>query len=1069
LLGGFEARLDDGSSLGLPTHKYKALLAYLAVPAGRAHPRDELVALLWGSLPREQGRAALRQALWALRKALDRGGLRTLSLEDDAVALNSSSVYVDVTDFEQAIQGGLESLGRAVVLYRGSFLAGMAAREAPFEEWLMLQRDRLAELAVQGLGRLLAAQRTAGDHEAAVGTALRLLALDPVQEPVHRVLMQLYVSLGRHGAALRQYQSCVTVLERDLGIEPEPETRALYQDILRRRSAGGAPSVRPEPRPRVAAELPAATNSLFVGRQLERALLREALDQAVSGRGQVVVVEGEAGIGKTRLVTELAADAAGQGARIIFGRAYESDQVLPFGPWADALRRAQLASEPEIAELRPAWRAELGRLVPDLGDPTALLPGSVDSMQLFEGIVQLVAALARSGPVVIALDDLHWADDMSLRLLSFVARRISDALAVLLIVTARAEEMPDPLARAVDQLDLEFPLLQISLTPLGRDDTVHLARALAVRGDEPPAALADAIWAASEGNPFIAIETMRGFGENGIAETRAGLPLPERVRRLIDGRLDRLAPASRELVLTASVIGRDFEHGLLQAASGSTDGEVVAGLEELVRRRIFQAVGDHFDFSHDRIREVAYAGLLPPRRKLLHRRVAEAIERIHAGALEPTYGALGRHYYEAEAWDRARHFLERASVAARGRAAFREAGALLQQALATLEREQPSESSARREVDLRLHLHRVSYPLSDIALLSANLTRTRRLVATLSGNESRRAVMRVYESEYLRTVGDLRGAVEAGEEGLILARQLGDQTLEVEAQFHLGGALARQGKYRDAIAHLDAVGTAPSGQRHYPYAPARGTVVVILVQLGEFGEARWRAERDLRIPEHIEHPVGLGEGLIAIGRLELALGHATVASAHLARSLEIARKWEIAHLVPVSLTLLALANAAAGRISEANALIDEAERLEMWKHPRTPTIASLAPFLTGRVDIARRLAIEGLEGARTAGARGSEAEAQALRGLLALHDAECGGSAIDFGDAERWLREALAGAAALGMRPLEGHCHLGLGKLYRRIGKQQDAQEHLAAATAMYREMRTTHWLEQAETLLREA
>src|SRR5262249_55877154 len=295
LLGGFEARLGEGSSPGRPTHKYKALLAYLAVPAGRAHPRDELVALLWGSLPREQGRAALRQALWALGKALDRGGLRTLSLEDDAVALNSSSVYVDVTDFEQAIQGGLESLGRAVVLYRGSFLAGMAAREAPFEEWLMLQRDRLAELAVQGLGRLLAAQRTAGDHEAAVGTAWRLLALAPVQEPVHRVLMQLYVSLGRHGAALRQYQSCVTVLERDLGIEPEPETRALYQDILRRRSAGGAPSVRPEPRPRVAAELPAAANSLFVGRQLERALLREALDQAVSARGPAGAVGGRGG------------------------------------------------------------------------------------------------------------------------------------------------------------------------------------------------------------------------------------------------------------------------------------------------------------------------------------------------------------------------------------------------------------------------------------------------------------------------------------------------------------------------------------------------------------------------------------------------------------------------------------------------------------------------------------------------------------------------------------------------------------------------------------------------------
>src|SRR5262249_17677416 len=218
---------------------------------------------------------------------------------------------------------------------------------------------------------------------------------------------------------------------------------------------------------------------------------------------------------------------------------------------------------------------------------------------------------------------------------------------------------------------------------------------------------------------------------------------------------------------------------------------------------------------------------------------------------------------------------------------------------------------------------------------------------------------------------------------------------EVEAQFHLGGALTRQGRLRDAIAQLDTMGTAPSGQ-HYPYTPARATVVRILVDLGEFGAARRRAEGDLRIAEHIEHPAGLGEALNSIGKLELALGHATLASTHLARSLEISRKWEIAHLVAPSLTLLALARAAAGQIPEANALIDEAERLETWKHTRTPTIASLAPLLTGRVDIARRLAIEGLDEARATGARGSEAEALALRGLLALHDAECGGSASDF-------------------------------------------------------------------------
>src|SRR5262249_36268255 len=156
LLGGFEARLDDGTSLGLPTHKYKALLAFLAMPPGQAHPRDKLVALLWGELPREQGRAALRQALWALRKTLDGGPPHALRLEDDTVGLEPGVVRVDVTEFERAARSGdAPALARAADLYRGEFLTGIAPREAPFEEWLIVERERLAELAVDALARLL--------------------------------------------------------------------------------------------------------------------------------------------------------------------------------------------------------------------------------------------------------------------------------------------------------------------------------------------------------------------------------------------------------------------------------------------------------------------------------------------------------------------------------------------------------------------------------------------------------------------------------------------------------------------------------------------------------------------------------------------------------------------------------------------------------------------------------------------------------------------------------------------------------------------------------------------------
>src|SRR5260370_15753437 len=215
LLGGFDARLASGATLALPTHKYKALLAFLAVPAGQMHPRDRLVALLWGDRSHDQGRTAPRQAVWVLRKALNDATSAGLVIDGDLIGVDPVAVYVDVSEFERAVTNGASvELERAAALYRGEFLAGVAARETPFEEWLTVQRERLGELALQALARLLAHQRKTGALEAAAQTALRLLSLDPPEESGHRVLMQTHVDLGRRAAALRQYQACVSVLQR---------------------------------------------------------------------------------------------------------------------------------------------------------------------------------------------------------------------------------------------------------------------------------------------------------------------------------------------------------------------------------------------------------------------------------------------------------------------------------------------------------------------------------------------------------------------------------------------------------------------------------------------------------------------------------------------------------------------------------------------------------------------------------------------------------------------------------------------------------------------------------------
>src|SRR5437773_5037342 len=236
LLGGFQARLDTGQALGLPTKKAQALLTYLAIPLGRPHPRDKLAALLWGGIREESARASLRQALFAIRKALRETKPPALMLEGETLALNRSVVDVDVAAFERLVaEGAPEALAKAAALYQGDLLAGFAVDQPPFEEWLVTERERLRALASDGLAKLLAHQQKAKAGEAAGQTALKLLSLDALQEPAHRTLMRLYVEMGRRGAALRQYQHCVGVLQRELGVEPEPETKALYQEILRQR------------------------------------------------------------------------------------------------------------------------------------------------------------------------------------------------------------------------------------------------------------------------------------------------------------------------------------------------------------------------------------------------------------------------------------------------------------------------------------------------------------------------------------------------------------------------------------------------------------------------------------------------------------------------------------------------------------------------------------------------------------------------------------------------------------------------------------------------------------------
>lgn len=729
LLGGFRATVGEAPPLKVPTRKAQALLAYLAVQPGQASTREKLAGLLWGDLDIDRARSNLRQTLFAIRRGLTPATPPSLVSEGETVQLGPEPVDVDVITLEQCARDGTpQALEKAATLCRGDFLDGFVVSEAPFEEWLTNERERLRAIAMQVLIKLLTYQEKVGATSEAVQTALQLLAHDPLQEMAHRALMEMYSRQGRRAAALKQYQSCVDLLQRELGVEPEPETRALYEAIIRRRNVQTAGAVAIEPpttSPSILKEQSAASGAAhqnrIVGRDRELVRVRDALDEAWQSRGTIIALVGEAGIGKTRIVQEVMRETAERGGRVLLGRCYESEQILPFGPWVDAVRRGGVLNDREaVVGLDRAWRDELARLFPEAADAGPDRPSEpAEYLRLFEAMARLLAGLAVRQPLLLVLEDLHWADEMSLRLLSFIGRRVPQWRG-LIVVTGRAEEMMDApaLRQAMQELRNEPGVAELTLSRLSRDDTQMLVRSLKHAGaKETPLPYADHVWSASEGNPFMIVESCRALQDRAPTLTDH-IPLPDRIRHLLTDRLERLSSASRLLVAVAAIIGRDFDFAILQRAADLDENKAAAAVEELVRRGVLRAAGERFQFVHDWMREVADAQVGSPTRTIFHGKVGSALEELYANELEAHYAMLGFHYEHGASWKKAVLYLRRAGLQAATRTAHKEAVSFFERALAALARLPKSNDTAEVAIDIRFDLRNSRAPRGELMMSS---------------------------------------------------------------------------------------------------------------------------------------------------------------------------------------------------------------------------------------------------------------------------------------------------------------------------------------------------------------
>jgi tetratricopeptide (TPR) repeat protein len=865
--------------------------------------------------------------------------------------------------------------------------------------------------------------------------------------------MRAYAQTGRRGAALRQYQACVEILQQELGVEPEAETRALYQDILRSRPRQTSP-----PAPVLPMRETPGDEPPLVGRDAELATLRRARTEAARGHGRVAIVLGEAGLGKSRLVSELASDG---GARVLLGHAYETEHIIPFGPWMNALRTGGVIAE--VAEvLDKPWRAELGRLFPELGTPpTRLTDNPEEYLRLFEALRHLVRVVAARAPLVLILEDLHWADDMSLRLLAYLGRRLGGHR-LLLVVTVRDEEIRAVplLQRALAELATTPHVLNVPLGTLSHDDTVMLVQALhrTAPAEGGAGLLAERIWRASEGHPLMIVETVRTLREGAAIESEA-LPVPARVRDVIAGRLERLTERGRHIASVMAVIGRECDFAVLQHAARLSSEDAAAAVDELVGRRVLHVQAERLDFTHDRVRKGAEARVLEPVRQALHGHAADALHAVYADNLEPHYAALATHYRACGKWAQAIEYLVKFAKAAARTYAYVEAAAALESALALVDR-LPADERDARLLDVIPPLARSLFFLNRsqeaLELLLRQQARMDALDAPwLTGRYYLLLAMTSF------SLGDPDRTVRFAEQSMTRAESANDDGTIGKASYILCGESFWPGRFAAGVAHgVRAVETLQrTGQRGW-LALAYWVLGANYTGLGRFAPALDAATQALAIAQAVDDPrartlANWLSGIVHAMRGEYEAGIAACQSA-VASSRD-----------PLNTTLatgfLGFAYVQQGDAARAIPLLDRCVAelgSEGWPQYRGwfLTFLSEAHLLTGDVARARRLAAEGLS--LTCAARYSFGIGWAERMLgwscraAQAHD-----------EARQHVERALEIFTEIDARYGVGRAHLDLAVLAHERDDGAAAATHVATARAIFEELDLPRYRERALAL----
>ena len=832
--------------------------------------------------------------------------------------------------------------------------------------------------------------------------------------------------------------------------------------------------------------------SRFVGRQHELEVVRTALERAGAGHGQVVALVGEPGIGKSRLVHEAtqAPGAAGwlvlQSGAVSYGTATTYlpliDLLKAYGriePSDDAhtahekLAGRLLALDRGLAAILPPLLALLDLPTHDPGwadlDPAHRRRATLDALQ------RLFLRESQEQPLLLVFEDLHWIDSETQALLDALVEALPTAR-ILLLVNYRPEY--------THAWGNKSAYTRLRIDPLEEGSADRLLEAL-LGSDASVEPLKPLLVERTEGNPFFLEESVRALVESGALAGERGayrlvrpvesIRVPATVQAVLSARIDRLPPDEKRLLQTAAVIGKDVPFAILRAIADTPDVDLHAAVSHLQAAEMLHAVSlfpePQYTLEHALTHDVAYGSLLQERRRELHARIVGAIERLYPDRLAEHVERLAHHALRAEVWEPAADYSHQAGNRARMRSAFRAAAVHLEQALAALKHVAATRDRTEQGIDIRLGLRSALRLLGEHERIPELLQEAQSLADSL-GDRRRLAFATYGLSNFYFHNGQHLEAIEASQRVVAAADALGDAQLALLG--HVGVALPRAclGEYRYAANHLlqgvaaldkDQLGERPVESTGSDGIVSLAWVAWCLAELGEFDEGSRYGEQAIRLAEEAGLPYPLLVVLNRSAMLTLLRGDTTRLVPRLERALDLVHTQDMPWYAVQTRLRLGAAYMQAGRLDDALPLFERTAELVIAGQAD----AQQAPFATfvaegyarsGRLDAAADMADRAFTLATTRGERGNAAWARRMQAEIAAHR-----DRPDSQEAVARYRDALALAEELGMRPLQAHCHLGLGTLHRRMGRPDGARAELATAVAMLREMGMAFWLPEAE------